>query len=452
MQILNKILEARENRAFLRKKIAQKGKISLSLSLNIPGYPKFDEKINSFFKIIISEIEIYLNANRVFLKLFEKNIDEAGNFVIYELINNNLSSLEIKNLTEKFEENHQAGRIIDVDITDSSGMNISSGKTKKCIVCNLPAIICMKEQNHDYSELRNIIFEKINDYLSSVRKEKIINKITETAIKSLLYEVSLTPKPGLVDFEKNGSHSDMNFFTFLNSTAALSPYFRNLAEKGYTFLSDFSEALPEIRKIGLQMEKSMFLATNNVNTQKGLIFLMGLSVFATAKLLSENDNFNYEDFQVIVKSICKNITHNELYNNSLNSTHGEKVFAEFGEKAGGARLEVELGFPTVFNYSLPVLEKYAKKSFFETKENTNIALQKTLISLISKNNDTNILYRKGKKTLENLKLLAQKVLSDEIKYNELEYFCKNENISPGGSADLLAITVFLYFLRNEILL
>ena len=45
-------------------------------------------------------------------------------------------------------------------------------------------------------------------------KEKIISLMQ----KAILYEVSVTPKPGLVDRWDNGSHKDMDFFLYMSSS------------------------------------------------------------------------------------------------------------------------------------------------------------------------------------------------------------------------------------------
>lgn len=448
MNILTEILKARENRADLRKKYSLKQNISFSLTLNIPGYPKTNEDVTKFFFIIEEELKYYLNSFGIIFQLSENMIDEAGNIAFYEISEKKISATELKNLTEKFESEHKAGRVLDIDVCDENGNLVSSGKHKKCFICDEPAIFCMRENKHDKSEIRNHIFNEIRNYINENRRNKIVQKISEIALKSMLYEVSLTPKPGLVDFKSSGSHKDMNFFTFLNSTASLSNYFTEIAEKGYCFTEDYFFALPQIRNTGLKMETAMFEATNNVNTQKGLIFLLGLSVFATANLLSKNEKFEIETFSETVKKICKNLTENELSLKLEAKTHGEKVFKKYGLKAGGARLEAEFGFPTVFKYGLPVFEKYFDKNKSNDKKNIENALQRTLFSIISKNNDTNILFRKDEKTLENLKNLAKKVLNNEIKYSELIRFCKKENISPGGSADLLVVSTYLFFIKS----
>ena len=52
------------------------------------------------------------------------------------------------------------------------------------------------------------------------------------ACQALLYEAAVTPKPGLVDRANNGSHRDMDFFTFQASAAALWPYFARCVRIG----------------------------------------------------------------------------------------------------------------------------------------------------------------------------------------------------------------------------
>ncbi len=91
------------------------------------------------------------------------------------------------------------------------------------------------------------------------REITISRNLSSLALQSILYEISLTPKPGLVDKFSNGAHSDMNYNTFINSTAAISGYFNDLVKAGFAFAeTDMTKALPVIRNIGLRMEKSMF--------------------------------------------------------------------------------------------------------------------------------------------------------------------------------------------------
>ncbi len=451
-QSLDQILTAKENRFVLRQKIASENKTSLSFTLNIAGFPKSNELITTFFNTILSELKIFLLANRIII--IDKNeiniIDKAGNFYLTKINNKNISEKEIKIITENFETTHKLGRLIDIDITDNKGNPVSSGKEKNCYYCGkFPAIVCMRNKSHSYNELRNFIFNEIENYLSIKKKEKIIKKLSSIGLKALLYEVSLTPKPGLVDFNNSGSHSDMNYFTFLDSSSALAPFFRELVHKGYNFSNpELSHALPIIRNIGLQMEIEMFAATNKINTQKGLIFLLGINLFASGYYFSKDELFNIEKYREIIKDICKDITKIELKNIENPKTHGEICFQKYG--FAGARSEAEKGFPSVFESSLKILENNLPSIELASKEKISMALQKTLVKLISINNDTNILYRKNLKILKKLQSLSKDVLNCndfENSYFKIADFCRENNISPGGSADLLAITVYIYFIK-----
>lgn len=448
---LKKILQAKENRAFLKNDLLINKTIILSFTLNIPGFPKSNPTINVFFTYVLNELKAYLLANRINIDLKSENnfIDDAGNYYLAQIKNCKKSASQIKLLTEIFEKQHKLGRLIDVDITDKNGNYISSKKLKACFYCNeKPAIICMHEKSHSYKELRNFIFKKINSYIIIEKNKNLAQKLSSIALKSILYEVSLSPKPGLVDFLSSGAHKDMNYYTFLNSSSALAPFFLEFAKKGFLFNEELSQALPIIRVIGLNAENAMFKATKKINTQKGIIFLMGISLFASAYTIKKNTIFNLDYFKNTVKEICLNLVHNELSDSNLEVTHGELSYKKFGIKGAGARYEAEQGFPTIINNSLQVLENNFNENLFLEKEKINYALKKTLLKIISVNNDSNILFRKGIKTLEILKEKAKIAFKDDKKYKELCEFCLNENISPGGSADLLAVTIFIYFVKE----
>jgi holo-ACP synthase/triphosphoribosyl-dephospho-CoA synthase len=234
----------------------------------------------------------------------------------------------------------------------------------------------------------------------------------------------------------------MGFLTFIDSTAALSPWFEALVRLGFSFQEpDLTKALPAIREIGLRMETEMFEATGNINTQKGIIFLMGLSLFACGKIFSQGDHFDRKEFQSLVREICKDIVLHELSNISQNSlSHGEMIFLKHGYS--GARGEAESGFQTVFESGLPWLEGV---EFPDDK-----AMTRCLLSVAAINNDSNILYRRGPEVLSVFQKLCHQAAVDfnEANYEAVAEFCRIENISPGGSADLLAISIFVWSVQH----
>jgi holo-ACP synthase/triphosphoribosyl-dephospho-CoA synthase len=232
----------------------------------------------------------------------------------------------------------------------------------------------------------------------------------------------------------------MNYNTFITSTAAISGYFNDLVQAGFAFAeNDMTTALPVIRNIGLRMEKSMFESTNNVNTQKGIIFLMGLSLFSSGYLFAHEDEFESEKFRTIMKDICRDLTNRELENPQRPPvTHGEQIFHKL--EFAGARGEAENGFPMVFDYGLPELLKF--------NELNDHVLLRAFLAIAANNNDTNILYRSSMDVLNQFRKLSQTALNTD-NLDPLADFCMKQRISPGGSADLLAVSIYLYLLIKQ---
>lgn len=343
-----------------------------------------------------------------------------------------------------FEQNHPLGRFLDADVNDQSGNTVSSGKSKICFFClERPAIECRREKAHEPEELRAFMFPKM-DYFNRQQHENIVvQKLSSLALQSILTEISLTPKPGLVDKLSNGSHRDMDYRSFLNSTSAISPWFSELVVAGFSFEDrNLSGALPLIRRIGLRMENAMNESTRNVNTQKGIIFLMGLALFSCGKLFSQSGTFNIIEFRAMLLGICRNLVNNELKDSyDQEKSHGTDVFLKYG--FGGARAEAESGFETVFKYGLPQLEG--------TAEINDQALIKCFLAIAANNNDTNILYRSNPQVMLEFQVLCKTAMDNfnDLNYSAVIDFCKRENISPGGSADLLAVTIFVWSVINS---
>ena len=434
-------MEAREQRAYLKRQIALRGFPSLSLTLNIPGFPKSNTVVNAFFEYCLRDFGYFMKANLVSLidKDAIKGCDAAGDFYIVPFSQGILSLQSIKQYCEEFEQSHTLGRFVDADLNGLDGVSVSSGKSKICFFClERPAIDCRREQVHEPEELRSFMFPKMESFNLQKRQDEFVRKLSSFALQAILVEISLTPKPGLVDRFSNGSHLDMNFRTFLYSSSAIMPWFSELVLVGIAIdKSDLTLALPLIRKIGLKMESAMNDATGNINTQKGIIFLLGISLFACGTLFSRNIKFKIEDFREFVRSCCKDIVSNELNNQLfLEKSHGADIFRLYG--ISGARGEVESGFATVFDYGLPQLA--------EIDQINDEALMKCFIAIAANNQDTNILYRTNPEVLENFQKLCKSALEDfsAANYSSVIDFCKTNNISPGGSADLLAVTIFVW--------
>jgi holo-ACP synthase/triphosphoribosyl-dephospho-CoA synthase len=402
---------------------------------------------NRFFSYCLHDLKLALKANRI--DLAEKDAiagcDAAGDYYFVPVLTGGLSLQTIKYYCEDFEQNHLLGRFIDADLNDQDGNTISSGKAKLCFFClERAAIECRRENAHEPEELRAFMFPRMDAYCRQQREGALIKKLSSLAQQALLTEISLTPKPGLVDKFSNGSHTDMNYQRFMNSTAAISPWFGHLVREGFAFRDqDLTRGLSIIRTIGLRMESAMYTATNNVNTQKGIIFLLGISLFACGVVYERHDQFDSNEFRTVVAGICKGIVNRELDGFAgMNPSHGEVIFHKYGHP--GARGEAEGGFQSVFEYGLPQLAGIIDLN----KE----ALIKCFLAIASANEDTNILFRSDAVVLNSFKQLCKYALDNftEGNYARVIEYCKINNISPGGSADLLAVTIFVWLvLKND---
>lgn len=458
--VLGKILKARDQRSVSRKGVSESGQASLSLNLNIPGFPKSDDRIHSCFMQVLTELKRHLLSHRVLIDSKQEHctLDAAGDFYLVPLLESTYSINKTKEITEKFEEAHFLGRLLDVDITNFEGGPVSSGKAKLCYYCNeKPALVCMRELNHSYSDIRQKIDEDIDQYLNQIRKDEVCKSLASNALKSLLHEVALSPKPGLVDRNSNGSHDDMDFSTFIDSASVLSVYFKEIAEYGFSYTNkDLKEALPELRRIGLLMEEDMFRETNGINTHKGAIFLLGFSLFVSAYLIAKG-SFSYQAFVDLIKDLNGNLVERELgrklYDGNL--THGEVCFEKYGNKGQGIRGEIQAGLPSVFQHAIPVLEYHLQNKQRTDDKILHKSLTHALLALIANNDDSNILYRKGVEVLDGLKQKANEAFLNfendklEVLYNDLIHYCEKNHISPGGSADLLAVSYFIFTTNKQ---
>lgn len=459
-EIFERLLQAREQRQQQKLYMVEKGYHLVSLQLNIPGFLKSNSLLTAFIKHVDAAFSRYvtsLNANNSWNEKHEIS-DAAGDSIIYLFAQSKNEASELKQITEAFEQEFELGRIVDLDVLDANGFPISSGKAKPCFVCEHPAEDCRKTKRHTIAEVRQSMEKAIAEYLEREQTKLIVTKVASFAVQGLLHEVALSPKPGLVCRHSSGAHSDMDFSSFVNSTAAIAPYFLQINELAVGFEGkDVSVALPQIKNIGLQMEQSMMAATNGVNTHKGAIFLMGLSCFAVVRVVRQLGYLKLNALSSTIQQLTRGLVQRELCaaDEQQELTHGQQCFLKYGLQAAGARGEAEQGMPTVLHHALPYLNsKVAKRLSQYSDDELKHLLIPVLLKIISVNNDTNVIYRHDALILEQLKQRAQKALRDwecnrQQTYEDLVDWCRKMKISPGGSADLLAVTLTLHLCQTE---
>lgn len=278
----------------------------------------------------------------------------------------------------------------------------------------------------------------------SLRTGKMVNYnkiefLAKNAVKALVDEAKLTPKPGLVDKNNCGAHKDLNLALMLRSANALYNTFLEIAEASF-FKLPSNKLWQELSQIGLKGEKTMFSETNGINTHKGAIWALGLLVCGAA--MSEE----YSDTQKITVLASKIA----CYNCTSEVSNGFYALQNYG--VTGARGEAQAAFPHVIDVALPALYNSRKNGSQEYKARID-----ALIALIATVDDTCILHRGGRKALIETKNGAKGIIhnggaSTKEGFNSLIKLDKKLiklNVSPGGSADLLAATLFLDSIKNR---
>ena len=261
--------------------------------------------------------------------------------------------------------------------------------------------------------------------------------LAELAKRALRMELDAPLKPGLVGPDSNGAHRDMDYSLMLRSIDALRPFFPRMAGA--------CTAL-ELRQLGLDAEKAMLEATGGVNSHRGAIFAFGLALSA-AFSASAGQSEVVVSQSFIQSALClltESISRISLQENELRSTapsHGSEAVRQFGVK--GALDLAREGYPELFADWLP---------YFRNAKAETFGLQKTLLRIMSTLDDTCILHRVGYDRAQEVKDEARMLL-DAFDKERLEAFCvrcAREGISPGGAADMLALTVFMDSILNPI--
>lgn len=255
------------------------------------------------------------------------------------------------------------------------------------------------------------------------------------AARALRQELDLTPKPGLVDRANSGAHRDMDYALFLASIDAITPWFARFEQAGFDHAHRPAAAqLRLIRPMGIACEQAMFAATDGVNTHKGGIFSLGLLSFAAGRLRGLGWQLSADTLCHEVSAICRGLVARELAARAQAITAGEKQFRDYG--LTGARGEAEQGFITVRRAVLP----------FWQQEQGERRLHNALLRLMAVNRDSNLVSRGGLAGLRYVQDYAQQLLATEWERDDLRQMDQAliaRHLSPGGSADLLAVAYVL---------
>ena len=432
---LSQMLYAREERVKKQRKILDHFNLPVvSFTMNIAGPVKTSPLIERSFFEGIRLLKDNLPQDSIVHQ--EISVEVTGCEAIFSV---NCEHQKLKKICISIEDSITIGRLFDMDVISPDGNKLERKALRSCFVCGAPGRVCAAGRVHSVDELQKVTVEIMEKYFFLIDKERC----SSLAVKSLLDEVYTTPKPGLVDYRNNGSHADMDVSTFEKSARSLKTYFDECFSIGRNTANlSPDETFTLLRNIGILAEKSMYDATGGINTHKGAIYSMGILCASIGRLWIAETPFSpasdicRESARMVKKAVQKDFEEIDK------STAGGRLYLEYG--LTGIRGEVASGFGSVLNIGLPCYKRLIDKNY-----SSNDAGAITLLYLISNVKDTNLYHRGGiigaDFALQITKKLLKNFPEPEMKQIESldDEFIK-QNLSPGGCADLLAITYFLY--------
>ena len=428
----------------------------LSFGMNIPGAVKQTPLIRSGFLFGKEQLTALLQREDYALLLTRELRRVSGDSWLCLV---GAPPEAVKRLAVSLEDSEPLARLFDIDVLDSTGRKLSredfSLPPRRCLLCEEAAVVCARSRAHSVEAL----FSRCEALLREAfpLSASFFSALENHAALSLLDEVYAAPKPGLVDRIDAGAHADMKFEDFILSTAAISPFLREMALVSYQ--SCFTlPALPNaahktevalfplLRDIGKRAEHEMYTATGGVNTHKGAIFTLGLLSAGAGLLYAKNGRLSAEAILDEVQNLVGDTLRQELAElkaGEVGKAHGEAVLHRDG--AGGVRSAAAKGFPVLRSVALPLLRQYEAEGQPAEASALNV-----LLHLILHVSDTNVLYRGGKNALLTLRADCRNILSHGGAFTpegtallyELKEPCKQRNVSPGGAADLLSAALF----------
>lgn len=398
---LEQMLLARDRRASRQAALLSRyGRPVISFTMNIAGPVKDSPLIRYAFRSGLRKLEALPCAQLCREVIFEPTGPEA--LLVYETQDARL----LKAFCIRLESEGEAGRLFDLDVLDANGEKLSRETGRTCLVCGGPVSVCSRSRAHG--------LEAITARTGAILEAFAAETLGEMAENALLAEVHFTPKPGLVDEANNGAHRDMDVPLFERSAHALRPCFEDFVRLGIQGASPAA-----LQQAGVRAEQAMFAATGGVNTHKGAIYSGALLLHAAGRLLSGEEEGD----------LCELAAQTAAAIPAPTGTHGAAVRAQ----CGGIRTEAVSGYPT----AQAVLRQLRQSG----------PLDALLLSM-SRLDDSTLWHRGGAEGAQLVRSRAADILAApaserEARTRRLDAELIERNLSPGGSADLLAMAFFL---------
>lgn len=401
---LQEVLRARDVRAASQRRLLSAyGRPLLGFTMNIAGPVKRSRLADFAFWEGLEALRRRLGGSA----LHQEVTDRAAG--LEALLVCETPAPALKALTMDLEAQAPAGRLYDMDVIAPSGEKLSRPQERTCLVCGGPAAPCARSRAHGLAAVERATQELLEAFAAQ--------RLAELAVQALVEEVDQTPKPGLVDKNNQGAHRDMDRDLFYRSARSLTPYFQQAVLLGL----EGPDCMLPLQRAGREAERTMLAETGGVNTHRGAVYAFGLLLAAMGSRLARGGD---------VFALAAALAQAGLP--PAPDSHGQQARRRYG--APGARGEALAGFP------------HARRAWAALARTGRPAA--ALLTLLAEVEDTNLLHRGGREGLTLVRDRARTLLAGgpaeyEAGLLALDRDCIERNLSPGGSADLLALALFL---------
>lgn len=433
---LQQMLTAREERANRQSRLLEQyGRPVICFTMNIAGPVKTSPLIERAFRYGCEALRSLLPTQPQGEYLSTDVTGCEWTFAV------DADATALKAICVSVEEATTIGRLFDMDVIAESGVKAERSVQRGCIVCGEAGRGCAASRRHSVEELQAATKTILTDFFLAQDAAFVADR----AVSSLIEEVNTTPKPGLVDRRNNGSHNDMDLSLFYRSAESLNDYFSDCFSIGHRTASERPETtFLQLRARGLEAERAMFEVTDGVNTHKGAVYSFGVLCGALGRLW--DGVFPIADLNTLL-SECPELVHRSAavdFLNVLEDTAGLRCYREY--RLAGVRGEVESGFASVARYGLPAFESALNGGL-----NANDAGVYALLHLVAHVGDTALFHRGGADGATFAADAARALIESDAfpttaDVEALDDAFIERNLSPGGCADLLAVTYFLHHL------
>lgn len=407
-----RILQAREERRTLVCELSRHGAV-VTVKANVPGMDK------------------NIPAARLCVAYFARLAENMGAHDLVSLegddgkcfVGKISDAEEYKAQAVSLEENHPIGRLVDIDVTEKcTDHSLTRGRLRRCFLCGEAAFVCSRRGSHTKNELIKYFDKSTSDFF--------LDYISRLSYEAMMAELELEDKFGLVSPTSCGSHCDLNYGSMLAAAETICP---TLAQ---CFIVGLNAARAEgmllrLRPIGVLCEEKMLKATRGANAYKGFIFVGGVLLAAAGFVIGQG--LSFANIWQTARKICL-----DMLDGMPEDTFGYTAFTKNG--FGGIRAEASAGFPTV---------RFAEEQLSAELDSTSRL--KVLTDIVGRAEDSVLLKRAG--CIERYEYYKDLISSLDVKNKEelerVNRSCVSENISIGGSADILIAAVLMRKIRNS---